>query len=50
MVLHKDLQLLKNFNKWLDKYIIAKLLFIDSHTKHIKGALVMIVKDLKNKS
>ena len=37
----------KDFNIWLDKNITAKLLFIDSHTKYIKGVLVMTPQNIK---
>jgi hypothetical protein len=29
---------------------MSELLFIDSHTKHIKGVLVMTTQDLKERS
>jgi hypothetical protein len=29
---------------------MTKLLFIDSHTKHIKGVLVITTQDLKKRS
>ena len=35
---------------WLDSNIIVELLFIDSHTKYIKGVLVIITADLEKKS
>ena len=35
---------------WLNKNVIVELLFIDSHTKYIKGALVMTPQDIKEKN
>jgi hypothetical protein len=29
---------------------MLKLLFIDSHTKHIKGVLIIMTQDLKERS
>ena len=40
----------ENFNIWLDNNITLELLFIDNYTKHIKGALVMTIQDLKKRS
>ena len=40
----------KDFNIQLDKNITAKLLFIDSYTKYIKGALVITLQDIKKKN
>ena len=39
----------EDFNIWLNKNITAKLLFMDSHTKHIKRALVITLQDIKKK-
>jgi hypothetical protein len=40
----------EDFNQWLDNNIIVELLFIDSYTKHIKGALVITTQDLEERS
>jgi hypothetical protein len=40
----------EDFNQWLDSNIILKLLFIDSHIKHIKGVLVITTQDLEERS
>ena len=40
----------EDFNIQLNKNITAKLLFLDSYTKYIKGALVMTPQDIKEKS
>jgi hypothetical protein len=39
----------EDFNQWLNNNIIAELLFTDSHTKYIKGALVITTQNLKKK-
>ena len=40
----------KSFNKQLDKNITIKQPFNDRHTKYIKGALIMDLNNLKEKS
>ena len=40
----------EDFNIWLDKNVTAKLLFMNSHTKYIKGALVMTPQDIKKRN
>ena len=40
----------EDFNIQLDKNITAKLLFIDSYTKYIKGALVITLQDIKERN
>ena len=38
------------FNIWLNKNVIAELLFIDSYIKYIKRVLVMTPQDIKEKN
>ena len=40
----------EDFNIQLNKNITAELLFMDSHTKYIKGALVITPQDIKKKN
>ena len=40
----------EDFNIQLNNNIIVKLPFINSYTKHIKGALVIIIHKLKEKN
>ena len=40
----------EDFNIQLDKNVTAKLPFIDSYTKYIKGALVITPQDIKKKN
>ena len=40
----------ENFNIQLDKNVTAKLLFIDSYTKYIKGVLVITPQNIKEKN
>ena len=40
----------EDFNIQLNKNVTAKLPFIDSYTKYIKGALVITPQDIKKKS
>jgi hypothetical protein len=40
----------EDFDTWLDKNVTAELPFTDSHTKHIKGALVMTPQDIEERS
>ena len=40
----------EDFDVWLDNNITPELPFTDSHTKHIKGALVMTTQDLEERS
>ena len=40
----------EDFNIQLNKNVTAELLFIDSHTKYIKGALVITPQDIKERN
>ena len=40
----------EDFNQWLNNNIIAELLFINSHTKYIKGVLIITTQDLEERS
>ena len=40
----------KDFNIQLDKNVTAKLLFMDSYIKYIKGVLVMTPQDIKERN
>ena len=40
----------EDFNIQLNKNVTAELLFINSHTKYIKGALVITPQDIKKRN
>ena len=40
----------EDFNIQLNKNVTAELLFIDSHTKYIKGVLVITPQDIKERN
>ena len=40
----------EDFNIWLNKNVTVELLFMDSHTKYIKGVLVITPQDIKERN